>query len=242
VDRRPLISHTVRVSSAAPAPTTAAAATGYPRKRRQTRRRLLRAGTVVLVEKGPAHVTAGQIASSAGVAVGTFYNHFPTVDEFIAAVAEDLTQAIEIGRNTLNEIEHDPARRVAIGVLQLLELADTDPTSASAFVTLTALRPEFRSRIRALVGQAITDGIAAGVFEVGAGQAGINAVLGATLQSMRSRVLNETDHDEAAGVAHLVLRLLGMTEPDIVTAISEAQATLVTAGHASAAPGATART
>ena len=44
---------------------------------------------------------------------------------------------------------------------------------------------------------------------------------------MRSRVLGETDHDEAAVVAHLVLRLLGMAEADIVTAISQAQATAV---------------
>ena len=219
------IGHTGEVSSAATA--SPPAATGYPRKRRQTRRRLLRAGTVVLVEQGPAQVTAGQIASAAGVAVGTFYNHFPTVDDFIAAVAEDLTRAIEIGRDTLNEIEHDPARRVAIGVLQLLELADTDPTSASAFVTLTALRPDFRARIRAIVGEAINDGVETQVFDVGTGPAAVNAVLGAALQSMRSRVLGETGHDEADVVAHLVLRLLGMAKADIVAAIAQAQATAV---------------
>ena len=219
-----LIGHTAGVTPpAAPSP----AATGYPRKRRQTRRRLLRAGTVVLVEQGPAQVTAAQIASAAGVAVGTFYNHFSTVDDFIAAVADDLSRAIEIGRDTLNEIEHDPARRVAIGVLQLLELADTDPTSASAFVTLAALRPEFRARIRALVGQAIGDGIEAQVFDVGAGPAAVNAVLGSALQSMRSRVLGETTRDEAPAVAHLVLRLLGMVEADIVAAIEHARTTLV---------------
>ncbi len=230
---------TAVVSQAAPAPAPASA--GYPRKRRQTRRRLLRAGTNVLVERGPAQVTAGQIAGAAGVAVGTFYNHFPTVEDFIASVADDLTHSIEIGRDTLNEIEHDPARRVAIGVLQLLELADTDPTSAAAFVTLTALRPDFRARIRSIVGEAIADGVANGMFDVGAGQAAVNAVLGAALQSMRSRVLGETDHDEAGAVAHLVLRLLGVGEVDIVEAVAQAQATLV-ASQPSASSGVTART
>lgn len=214
------------VSPAAPAHSTPISTAGYPRKRRQTRRRLLRAGTTVLVEQGPTQVTAGQIANAAGVAVGTFYNHFPTVDDFVTAVADDLIQAIEIGRDTLNEIEHDPAQRVAIGVLQLLELADTDPTSAAAFVTLAALLPDFRTRIRALVGQAISDGVDAQVFDVAGGQAAINAVLGATLQSMRSRVLGETDHDEAPAVAHLALRLLGMAEADIVAAIAHAGANL----------------
>jgi AcrR family transcriptional regulator len=226
------IRQTDGVSPAAPATSkeasTASSTGGYPRKRRQTRGRLLRAGTIVLVEKGPAQVTAGQIANAAGVAVGTFYNHFPTVDAFVAAVADDLSRAIEIGRDTLNEIEHDPAQRVALGVLQLLELADTDPRSASAFVTLAALRPDFRSRIRAVVSQAINDGVEAQVFDVAAGQAAINAVLGAALQSMRSRVLNETDHDEAPAVAHLVLRLLGMAEVDIVAAVAHAGTNLVT--------------
>lgn len=202
---------------------------GYPRKRRQTRRRLLTAGTAVLVERGPAHVTAGQIAESAGVAVGTFYNHFPSVDDFISAVADDLSKGVEIGLDVLRTIEHDPGRRVAIGVLQLLEMADTDPNSASAFVTLAALRPEFRERLRAMVGQAIKDGVQAQIFDVAVGPAAVNAVVGAALQSMRSRVLGETDHSEAPAVAHLVLRLLGVPEGEIAAAVDHAQGTLATA-------------
>lgn len=203
-------------------------ATGYPRKRRQTRRRLLRAGTVVLVERGPAQVTAGQIASAAGVAVGTFYNHFPSVDDFVDAVADDLSRGVEIGRDTLNDIEHDPGRRVAIGVLQLLEMSDADPTSASAFVTLAALRPDFRARIRAIVGQAISDGVEAQRFDVAVGPAAVNAVLGTALQSMRSRVLGETDRDEAPAVARLVLRLLGVPTADIDSIVTQAATTLAT--------------
>jgi AcrR family transcriptional regulator len=204
-----------------PAPTT-----GYPRKRRQTRRRLLHAGTVVLVERGPAQVSAGQIAAAAGVAVGTFYNHFASVDDFVDAVADDLSRGVEIGRDTLNDIEHDPGRRVAIGVLQLLDMADTDPTSAAAFVTLAALRPDFRARIRAIVGQAISDGVEAQLFDVMVGPAAVNAVLGTALQSMRSRVLGETDRDEAPEVARLVLRLLGVADLDIDSVVTQAAATL----------------
>ena len=218
-----------RIGETAVMSTAAAPSPGYPRKRRQTRRRLLRAGTVVLVESGPAHVTAGQIATAAGVAVGTFYNHFPSVEDFIDAVADDLSTAIEIGRDTLNEIEHDPGRRVAIGVLQLLDLADTDPTSAAAFVSLAALRPDFRGRIRSLVGDAISDGVQAQCFDVAAGPAATNAVLGAALQSMRSRVLGETESQEAPVVAGLVLRLLGMADADIAAALEHAQEMLTAA-------------
>lgn len=189
----------------------------------------------VLAERGPGHVTAGHIADAAGVATGTFYNHFATVDAFVEAVAHDLGRGVEIGRDTLSEIEHDPAGRVAIGVLQLLAMADSAPTSAAAFVTLAALRPDFRTRIRAFVDQAICDGVEAGTFDVEPGQAATNAVLGATLQSMRSRVLGETDGSESSDVVRLVLRLLGTDARRIDAILDHAveRAQVVVVGNAS---------
>lgn len=191
---------------------------GYPRKRRQTRRRLIRAGVGVLAERGPGNISAGEIAAAADVATGTFYNHFPTVDSFVDAVAHDLGRGLEIGSEALAEIEHDPARRVAVGVLQLLQMADNDPASASAFVMLAAVRPDFRARVRAIIGRAIQDGAHQARFDVAPGAAATNALLGATLQSMRSRVLGETDHTEAPEVARLLLRLLG-TDPSEIDSI-----------------------
>ena len=189
---------------------------GYPRKRRQTRRRLLNAGAAVLAERGPGHVTAGEVATAAEVAVGTLYNHFPSVDELIDAVAHDLGRGIEIGRDTLAEIEHDPGRRVAIGVLQLLQMAEDDPVSAAAFVSLTAVRADFRARVRRIVGQAISDGVEAGSFDVQTGPAATSAVLGTTLQAMRSRLLAESSHGDAIEVARLVMRLLGADDIDTI--------------------------
>ncbi len=174
----------------------------------------------VLAERGPNHVTAAQISEAAGVATGTFYNHFPTVDDCIDAIAHDLGRGVEIGRDTLSEVEHDPAARVALGVLQLQAMADSSPTSAAAFFTLAALRPDFRSRIRGIVEHAIVEGVDAGTFDVGPGPAATNAALGATLQSMRSRVLGETDGSDAQEVARLVLRLLGATA-DVIDATME---------------------
>lgn len=199
---------------------------GYPRKRRRTRRRLIRAGLYTLAERGPGGISAGGVASVAGVATGTFYNHFPTVDDFFDAIAQDIGRGVEIGRATLSEIEHDPAARVAIGVLQLLQMADDDPVSAAAFVTLAAARPDFRARVRTLVGEAIDDGVRAGRFDVAADSASTNAVLGAALQSMRSLVLHETTHAEAARVAELILRLLGVPPDEIQPIIDSAAATV----------------
>ena len=183
---------------------------GYPAKRRRTRRRLLRAGLTRLAEQGPSGISAGGIATAAGVATGTFYNHFPTVDDFFAALAQDVGRGIEIGQAILTDIENDPAVRVAIGALQLLRMADTDPAAASGFVTLVANLPDFRARVRTLISDAIVDGVNADRFHIQPGNAPTDAILGAVLQSMRSVMLGEATYAEAAGVANLLLRLLGV--------------------------------
>lgn len=183
---------------------------------------------ITLADRGPGGISAGGVASAAGVATGTFYNHFPTVDAFFDAIALDIGRGVEIGREALEDIEADPATRVAIGMLQLLQMAKDDPVSATAFVTLAAARADFRARVRTLVSEAIDDGVRAGRFDVGGGSAPTNAVLGATLQSMRSLVLGETDHDQAGDVVPLVLRLLGIDADEVEPIISRAHATIAT--------------
>ncbi len=209
-------------STTTEAPATKSA--GYPKKRRQTRRRLLNAGTEVLAERGLASVTAAEVAGAAGVAIGTFYNHFSSVDVFVDAVAHDLGRGIEIGNDTLTDIEHDPACRVAIGALQLLQMAEVAPASAAAFAALVAALPDFRARVRGIVSGAITDGVTAGRFDALPGEAATNAVLGTTLQSIRSRLLGETEADDATEVVRLVLRLLGTDPAEIETIIEHSLA------------------
>ena len=68
---------------------------------------------------------------------------FPTVADFFAALAQDVGRGIEIGQAILIDIENDPAARVAIGTLQLLQMPDPDPAAASAFVMLVAMLADF---------------------------------------------------------------------------------------------------
>ncbi len=187
---------------------------GYPRKRARTRAQLRQAGIAAIAARGPEGLTVGEVAKLAGVAQGTFYNHFPSLTDLVEEIAEQLGTGVEIARDALDAIESDPAGRVAIGVLQLVDLADRDPDSAAAFVALAAARPEFRARVRAIIGRAIADGVAVGRFRVEAGPAAVNAVLGTCLQSMRSISLGETDGSIGSAVAPLVLRTLGVDDDE----------------------------
>ena len=51
--------------------------TAASRARAATRERLLRSGEALFAEQGLHKVTTHDIAAHAGVAAGTFYNHFP---------------------------------------------------------------------------------------------------------------------------------------------------------------------
>ena len=64
--------------------------------------------------------------------------------------------------------------------------------------------------MRTLINDNIVDGANAGRFDIQAGNAPTDAILGAVLQSMRSMILGETSYSEASSIANLLLRLLGV--------------------------------
>src|SRR6478735_4778578 len=84
------------------------AAAGYPRKRARTRRQLLDAGIAAIADHGTAALTVGDVAGRAGVASGTFYNHFPSMAHLVDAVTDELAGGVEIARSSLEQVEHDP--------------------------------------------------------------------------------------------------------------------------------------
>ena len=202
-----------------PANVDPSAPAGYPRKRARTRQRLVRAAMAALHGTSPEAVTVKQVASLAGTSTGTVYNHVSSVEALMEELADQLIGGVAIAPSARAIVGDDPAARVAVGCFQLLRLADADPTAATAFVSLVALRPEFRSRVRHIVGTAIDDGVNSRRFDVTAGPAPVNAVLGTCLQSMRSRVLGESTTGDHREVVSLVLRTLGVDGGDASSVI-----------------------
>lgn len=188
---------------------------GYPRKRARTRRQLLRAGMTVLAGHGPDGTTVGEVARRARVAPGTFYNHFPSLAELVREVTDELATGVEIARDLLVEVEHDPAARVLIGTRQLLDLARDDPDAAEAFVALLATVPDFRTRIRATVRGAVADGIEAGRFHDRSAGVTADAVLGAVVQWMRSRLAGEAESDSDRDHHRLILAIVGVPGDEV---------------------------
>lgn len=183
---------------------------GYPRKRARTRRQLIEAGMASLAEHGPDGVTVAEVTHRAGVASGTFYNHFPSVHDLIDAISADLAQGVGIARDLLERVEHDPAARVAIGTRQLLRLTATDPLSARAFVTLLATVPAFHQTIRSTIHDAVAAGIESGRFVDRSPILTTDAGLGAVSEWMRARLANDAGPEAERDYLTTILSIVGL--------------------------------
>jgi AcrR family transcriptional regulator len=196
--------------------TPMASSPGYPRKRARTRRQLLVAGMAELAVHGPDGAAVGQIAHSAHVSTGTFYNHFDSLGALVGAVVDDLAGGIERARDLLLRVEQDPAVRVAMGARQLLDLARTDPPTANGFVNLFATVPSFHGRVHAVACSTITDGIVTGRFVHRPAEITTDAVIGVVTQGMRSRLSGAIDLDVDLDSVRLslILEITGLSRTD----------------------------
>lgn len=77
------------------------------RRRRATRAALLEAVVDLLLEQGHGHLSSTDIANQADVAVGTFYNHFLSVEEAIESAFEHVVPNFAVGAVTA--LEYDDA-------------------------------------------------------------------------------------------------------------------------------------
>ena len=64
-------------------------------KRARTRAQIVEAGTMLLAERAPEALTVDAIVEAAGVAKGTFYYHFQSIEELATAVGEKLLESFD---------------------------------------------------------------------------------------------------------------------------------------------------
>ncbi len=184
----------------------------YEQKRAQTRRRLVRAGMASFAERGAAATTVGEVAARADVVPGTFYNYFPTKEALVAEVVEQLVGGMERSAEQIRAITEDPADRLALAVIDLIEAAGRDELFGRTFVEFARHDPELRRRVRAVIDDGTTTGGATGRFAVAASATVTDAVLGTVLEAMQSRLRGRTGAGSGVATALLLLRMLGVDD------------------------------
>src|SRR5512135_3906048 len=94
----------------------------------RTETRILEAALRVFADMGPDAPKIDDFVQAAGISRGTFYNHFESVEELLAATSEWTTrEIIELIEAALAGIDA-PAIRFGVGLRLFFSKAQADPT------------------------------------------------------------------------------------------------------------------
>lgn len=175
-------------------------------RRARTQRRILEAALGVFAEKGGAAPVIDDFIKAAGVARGTFYNYYDSVEELLAATTawleEDLMLSIERELDGLT----DPVDRLTLGVRLWLRKAQIDPVWC-AFVAKAVTHGE---AVEETLRRDLRDGARAGVLVFDSVQAARDLVVGTLHEAMRRMSASPVPANFADEIAGLVFRGLGM--------------------------------
>ena len=117
-------------------------------KRVRTRAQLVEAANALFAGRAVESVTVDDVVQEAGVAKGTFYTHFDSLEALTTAVAEELVQSfdelLQPGRASIT----DPALRIAFGCRAFIDKALNDSRWAAVAARMTAANPQSGENIR----------------------------------------------------------------------------------------------
>ncbi|EIM29441.1 TetR/AcrR family transcriptional regulator [Microvirga lotononidis] len=182
-------------------------------KRARTRAQILEAGTMLLAERPPEALTVDAIVEAAGVAKGTFYYHFQSIDELAAAVGAKLGETFDDLLTAARLELSDPIARLSFAFTQFLEKAVSDPIWARLVVQSAQAPTEFARGIRAHLKADLTEAIDQGRLSVREVELATDIVMGIWLQVVRGSLERRATPDLACKTLHAVLRALGASEP-----------------------------
>jgi AcrR family transcriptional regulator len=183
-------------------------------RRLKTRAALLCAGIDLLGDKPIEAIAIDEIVQRAGVAKGSFFNHFADKTAFADAIAQAIRQRVEEMVATVNAAIEDPALRVARGVACVAQFARAEPTQMRILLRVHGgqLRPDhpLNRGLKADLEAGIAEGRLKD-FEVAAGTLyviGISHMIAAATAS--GSWPGNTVRNKVAGILTLMLTGLGM--------------------------------
>jgi AcrR family transcriptional regulator len=198
----------------------AVAPTRTDRRRVQTRRKLTAAARELIAESGVANLRVGEITERADVGRGSFYNHFESKDDVVAAVVRDSLE--ELATSVVAAVvdsADDAAAGASAADRRFLRLAYDDPAFARLLVQLGTADTLFMDAVRPYARDALERGIASGRFQVSNLDVVLTMLAASAIALIRSMLEGGAPPDADQYHAESVLRMLGVP-PDEALEIS----------------------
>ncbi|OBA92441.1 hypothetical protein A5642_09350 [Mycolicibacterium mucogenicum] len=181
------------------------------RRKAETRTRLVEAGRAVISRKGVEAATIGEIAESADVAVGSFYNYFSTKEELLDAVIDEALELHGQAMDALTADLSDPASIVAIALYSTLAAAADNPVWGWLVVRVAFTHESLVKRLGARLLADVRRGIDEDRFHITDPVLTEYVIGGALIGCLRARLDGEVDASADVEFVAYALRLLGLT-------------------------------
>jgi AcrR family transcriptional regulator len=180
-------------------------------KRARTRAQIVEAGLTLLAERPPETLTIDSIVEAAGVAKGTFYYHFESVEELVAAAGAKLADSFDQLLAPSRLEEPDPVERMAFAFTKFLEKALDDPLWGRLAVR-SVEAPAAIGRIRENLKADLAEAIAQGRLTIQDVELAADIVIGIWIQITRGSLERRTSPQVPRQARDAVLRALGVVE------------------------------
>jgi AcrR family transcriptional regulator len=178
-------------------------------KRARTRAQIVESGQMLLAERPPEALTVDAIVEAAGLAKGTFYYHFQSIEDLVAAVGAKLADSFDELLAPSRLGEPDPIVRMSLAFTKFLEKALDDPLWAR-LVVRSAQAPAglvlgVRENLKADLAEALAQG-RLGIQDV---ELAADIVIGIWLQVTRGSLERRASPELTRQALDAVLRALG---------------------------------
>ncbi|TPM34367.1 TetR/AcrR family transcriptional regulator [Mesorhizobium sp. B2-3-5] len=183
-------------------------------KRERTRTLILDAGMMLMGERPREAVTIDAVVEAAGVAKGTFYYHFQSIDELAAAVGEKLGESFDAVLTDARLALEDPVKRLSFAFAKFLEKAISDPNWARLVVQSSQSRAEYARGIRANLKADISQAIAQDRVSIRDAELAVDIVTGIWLQVTRGILDRGPRPELTQRTIEAALRALGASRSD----------------------------
>jgi AcrR family transcriptional regulator len=183
-------------------------------RRERTRTLIVDAGTILMAQRPREAITVDAVVEAAGVAKGTFYYHFQSIDELAAAVGARLSKSFDELLTPARLELRDPIERLSFGFTQFLERAISDADWARLVVQTSQSAAEFDLSVRASLKADLAEAILQGRVSVRDTELGADIVLGIWLQVTRGILVRGARPELTRQAVDAVLRALGASRSE----------------------------
>jgi AcrR family transcriptional regulator len=178
-------------------------------RRGRSRKQLVKAARALFSVPSLESVTVEEVARAAGLAKGTFYAHFQSLDELWAALAKDLARELAQSLEPVTSRRADPLERIAIGCTAFIERAFGDPAWGALAARGMWIFPDVSGAARLRFAEDLNEAARQGRLSTLSPEVGFDLVVGSVSQAMRSASEGKLAPSEASSIVAGIIRSLG---------------------------------